>query len=139
AFPDSTLALLREGYEFIGKRCRRYDSDVFRTRIMLEDVLCMTGIEAAEMSYGGDRFDRRHAVPVTVLKLLQDRGSVQSLENAEHRRRKQLFLSLTADTDADRLRALFADAWMGRLETWRSRDEIVLYDEVFTLLTEVAC
>lgn len=139
AFPDSTLALLRDGYEFIGKRCRRYGSDAFRTRIMLEDVICVTGVEAAEVFYGADRFDRRHAVPVTVLKLLQDRGSVQSLEDAAHRHRKQLFLSMTADAEAGRLTGLFAGAWTSRLETWRDRDEVILYDEVFALLTEAAC
>lgn len=29
--PDSTLALLREGYAFIPNRCRRLRADAFRT------------------------------------------------------------------------------------------------------------
>lgn len=32
---DSTLALLADGYTFIAKRCRRYESDIFETRLML--------------------------------------------------------------------------------------------------------
>lgn len=32
---DSTLALLREGYNFIANRCARYGSDAFETRLML--------------------------------------------------------------------------------------------------------
>lgn len=40
---DSTLALLSEGYTFIPKRCQRYRSDIFETRLMLTRAICMTG------------------------------------------------------------------------------------------------
>ena len=56
---DSTLALLLEGYEFISKRCRRYRSDVFETRLMLTKVVCMMGKEAAEVFYHPGRFTRK--------------------------------------------------------------------------------
>jgi fatty-acid peroxygenase len=139
AWPDSTLALLREGYGFIGRRCRRYGGDAFRTRIMLHDVVCMTGAEAAEMFYRGGHFSRADAMPVTVLKLLQDRGSVQALEDAAHRHRKQLFLSLTTGAEVERLREHFAAAWRRRQTGWRLREYVVLYDEAFDILTDAAC
>ena len=43
------LALAADGYEFILKRSRHHGSDVFRTRLMLQPFLCMTGEEAARV------------------------------------------------------------------------------------------
>ena len=45
--PDSTLALYFEGYEFISNRCRRFNSDLFQTRLLLRKAICMRGEEAA--------------------------------------------------------------------------------------------
>lgn len=137
--PDLTLALLRQGYTFIGRRCRRYGSDAFRTRLMLEDVLCLQGGEAAGFFYGAGIFSRRNAMPVTVLKLLQDRGSVQSLEDGAHRHRKAFFLSLTSGAGVERLCACFAEAWQRHAAAWQGRPRVVLYDDLRPLLTEAAC
>ena len=139
AWPDSTFALLREGYGFIGRRCRQIGDEAFRTRLLLRDVICMTGADAAEMFYSGGNFSRQGAMPVTVLKLLQDRGSVQSLEDAAHRCRKQLFLSLTTGQQVERLRGHFTESWRRRQAGWRLREHVVLYDEAFEILTGAAC
>jgi fatty-acid peroxygenase len=40
---DSTLALALEGYNFISKRCERYQTDAFETRIMFRKAVCMRG------------------------------------------------------------------------------------------------
>src|ERR1700752_5342083 len=97
---DSTLALGREGYGFIGNQCERLGTDIFRTRLMLKHVVCMRGTCAAEIFYTGDRFTRVGAMPVTVLKLLQDYGSVQLLDGAAHRRRKRMFLGIGSAGEA---------------------------------------
>lgn len=60
---DSTLALFRDPYEFISKRCRRYGSDLFQTRLLLQKTICMTGPQAAELFSDQSRFIRRHARP----------------------------------------------------------------------------
>jgi len=86
--PDSTLALLSEGYAFIGNRCRRYGSDLFATRLMLTKAVCMRGAEAAEQFYHPDRFTRLGGIPLTALTLIQDLGSVMVMDGADHRRRK---------------------------------------------------
>jgi len=39
----STAAFLREGYGFIGNRCRALESNAFRTRLMLRQVTCLCG------------------------------------------------------------------------------------------------
>ena len=48
---DLTLDLLRDGYGFISKRCRRLGSDVFTARLMLRPAVCMQGEEAARAFY----------------------------------------------------------------------------------------
>jgi fatty-acid peroxygenase len=137
---DNSLALLREGYRFVGRRCDRLGSDVFRTRIMLKDVVCMRGAEATKLFYGGDVFTREGAMPPTTLRLLQDKGSVQLLEGEHHRRRKRLFISvLMSDPQLDRLRALFAEHWLQALQAWEHRSEIILFDEVNLVLTRAGC
>src|SRR4051794_9269572 len=59
--PDSTLALLSQGYTYISRRCRHFQSDVFKTRIMFYPAVCMFGEEAARLFYEPDRFTRRRA------------------------------------------------------------------------------
>lgn len=108
--PDSTLALLADGYTFISKRCRSHGSDVFETRLMLQKVVCMQGREAAEVFYARDRFTRKGAVPAPTLKLLQDRGSVQLMDGEAHRSRKLMFMSLMDPNAIRRLADLTADA-----------------------------
>lgn len=49
--PDSTLALIRDPYRFISDGCRRHQSDLFETRLLLQRTICMTGPEAARLFY----------------------------------------------------------------------------------------
>ncbi|MDX6806863.1 cytochrome P450 [Terrihabitans rhizophilus] len=97
---DSSLAFLREGYTFVSSRCDALGSDLFRTRIMMSPVVCMRGAEAAGRFYEGDRFTRKRAMPPHVLWLLQDQGSVQTLDAEEHRHRKRVFLRMLLDPEA---------------------------------------
>jgi hypothetical protein len=62
---DRTIALLSEGYTFIGGRARRYQSDAFDSRLMLRRAVCTVGEEAARMVYAPGRFTRKGAVPFT--------------------------------------------------------------------------
>ncbi len=137
---DSTLALLREGYDFISRRCDRLASDLFTTRIMLTKVVCMRGAAAAEMFYGSGRFTRMRAMPQTALRLLQDKGSVQLLDGEAHRHRKAMFLSLLlASAQLDRIQTLFREEWLRALEEWERRGDIILFDEANMILTRAAC
>lgn len=113
--PDSTLAFLRDGYLFVSKRCDRLGSDLFSTRLMLRRAICMRGAAAAELFYGSDLFTRVGAMPITVLKLLQDFGSVQSLEGAAHQHRKRMFLSLVTPEAVAGLSELTEAEWLRRV------------------------
>jgi fatty-acid peroxygenase len=136
---DSTLSLLSEGYRFIPDRARRLGSDIFETRLMLRRAVCITGEEAARIFYEPGRFTRRGAVPVTTLKLLQGRGSVQTLDGDAHRRRKAVFMSLMSADAIGRLVRQMEAEWRDRLPRWRTAGTIVLDDEVHAILGRVAC
>jgi fatty-acid peroxygenase len=137
--PDSTLALLKDGYEFIPRRCQRYQSDIFETRLMLQKAICMTGEEAARTFYAPERFTRKSSMPPTTLMLLQDKGSVQLLDGEAHRWRKQMFMSLMAPEGIARLADLTADQWRASIGTWEHMDEVVLHDEVREILCRAVC
>ncbi len=136
---DRTLALLAEGYTFIGKRCRRYRSDLFETRLMLRKAVCMTGEEAARVFYHPDRFTRRGALPPTTLRLLLDKGSVSLLDGEAHRQRKQMFLSLMTPESISRLADLMADHWRTAVGTWATKDTVVLDEGVQEILCRAVC
>jgi fatty-acid peroxygenase len=137
--PDSTLALLADGYTFISKRCRRYQSDSFETRLMLEKAICMMGEEAARIFYHPERFTRRGAMPKTALLLLQDKGSVQLLDGEAHRRRKQMFMSLMTPASIQRLVDAAAEQWHAYLQKWETMNAVVLHDEVQEILCRAVC
>ncbi len=136
---DSTLALLREGYTFISRRCDRHCSEAFETRLMLRPVVCVRGMDGAAMFYTPGRFTRKGAIPPTTLALLQDFGSVQRLDGAEHRDRKHMFLGLL-DADASRrLAAIMREEWRASAARWPGRERVVLHHEVEEILCRSVC
>lgn len=136
---DATLALWRDGYRFISRRCDRLGSDAFETRLMLRRVVCLRGREAAALFYGGGLFTRRGAMPPWVLRLLQDRGSVQQLDGAAHRRRKALFMAMMTPDGLDRLEEVAAEEWRAAAAGWAARPSIVLHEAAQDLLCRAAC
>ncbi|HEX2527986.1 MAG TPA: cytochrome P450 [Geminicoccus sp.] len=131
---DSSLAFLREGYTFISSRCDRLQTDMFQTRLMLRPVVCMRGREAAGMFYGGGRFTRVGAIPMSVVLLLQDLGSVQTLEGEAHLGRKLMFMSVMEPDALRRLVELYRAEWNGAVPRWQGR-RVVLHDELIEILT----
>jgi fatty-acid peroxygenase len=133
---DATLALLREGYDFIPRRCARLGSDVFRTQLMLRPVLCARGPAAAKTFYADGRFTRRGGMPAITLRLLQDKGSVQLLDGAAHRHRKAMFVDiLLDDVRMSALAAAVREEMEAALADWEERRSIDLVDEMVRILT----
>ena len=135
---DSTLPFLREGYPFISSRCEALGTDVLRSRLALRPVTFVRGAEAAAMFYDGEHFSRTAALPPSVQHLLQDTGSVQSLDGAAHHHRKQAFLSLMAPEAMDRLGDLFEAEWRAAETRWTGQ-RVVLHEAVREILTRTVC
>ncbi|WEF24696.1 cytochrome P450 [Paracoccus sp. S3-43] len=133
---DHTLAFLRQGYAFVGNGCDRLGSDRFRARLMMSRVICARGAWAARLIYDPDLFTRRGAMPPTVLRLLQDKGSVQTLDDAAHRHRKGLFTGLLMTDEAERsFLMILEEEWHRALQDWIAARRIVLFDAVNLVLT----
>jgi fatty-acid peroxygenase len=137
--PDSTLALLSEGYSFIRNRCRRFGSDVFEARLMLTRAVCMMGAEAAEQFYHPGRFTRRYAMPRFSLSLIQDFGSVMVMDGEDHHRRKEMFLSIMRPEVLGSLSALTAAHWRARARRWQDMDEVNFFHEAHIPLCGAIC
>lgn len=139
SLPDSTIALLRDGYAFVGKQCDELGADSFFTRLAGKRALCMRGAAACAFFYDDYRFTRSGAMPPTTVRLLQDLGSVQTLDDDSHRHRKHLFRSVL-DEEGMRSLAIQADsAWTARQATWEPGSPVNLLHESRLILTTAAC
>jgi fatty-acid peroxygenase len=136
---DSSVALLREGYGFGARRFARCSSDAFETRLMLRRAVVAFGEEAARLLYEPDRMTRRGALPVTVVTLLQDFGSVQMLDEGAHRRRKQMFMSLMTPAGLALFGDLVEGEWRAGIPEWAQAGQVVLFDAVREVLFRAVC
>lgn len=136
---DNSLALLLEGYQFIQNRCRRYESDIFQTRLLGEKVICMSGEEAAKVFYDTERFQRKGAAPKRVQKTLFGENAVQAMDGEAHKKRKLLFMSLMTPERQKSLTDLMIEEWKKSAVRWESKDKVVLFDETQEMLCRAVC
>ncbi|WP_408006435.1 cytochrome P450 [Pseudalkalibacillus sp. A8] len=136
---DNSLALMREGYLFIGNRIDRYESDLFETRLLGEKVICMSGEEPAKIFYDSERFQRKGAAPKRVQKTLFGENAVQTMDGEAHIHRKLLFMSLMTPPHQKRLADLMMREWQKSIGSWQDTEGIVLFDEAKETLCRISC
>jgi len=135
---DDSLALLAQGYTFMARRYAALGSDMFATRLMLRRALCVRGEDAARMFYQPGRFTRRHALPATTLGLLQDFGSVMTLDGPAHHQRKAMLMSLFGPLERQRLVELAAAEWRAEFARW-GQPRVAVHDAAQEVLCRAAC
>jgi fatty-acid peroxygenase len=135
---DSSAALMREGYRFVGERCRALGSDSFQTRLLLEPAICMRGPDAARF-FASVPTTRRRALPRPMFSLLQDAGSVAALDGAAHHARKAMFLHIARPDEMARLEQVVGDEWRAAAAAWTRSEEVVLLEAVEELLCRALC
>ncbi len=136
---DSSLALLRDPYCFIGRHCLALGSDVFETRLLMQRTLCISGPRAAELFYDDQRLQRAGAAPEPLRATLFGEGGVQGLDDAAHRHRKALFLAITAPERRARLLQCARQEWVRAISAWRLSGPMPLYRAIQPVLTRAAC
>ncbi|NEP20112.1 MAG: cytochrome P450, partial [Leptolyngbya sp. SIO4C1] len=136
---DSTLALLRDGYEFISKGCERHQSDIFQTRLLLQPTLCLRGAEAARIFYDTEKFIRQGAAPKRIQKTLLGEGGVQGLDGAAHQHRKRMFMALMSPERIEWLVELTHQQWRSQVRQWESEQTVVLLNAAQTVLCQAVC
>lgn len=135
---DHSLSLLREGYLYISNRCHSFQSNFFETRLFGHKAICMRGIEAAELFYDNEKFQRQGPVSSRAVRTLFGKGSVLELDGENHSHRKQLFMSVMTHERLAQLIDLVEQHWEAAISEWEQKDEIVFYEEVKKMLCKVA-
>lgn len=136
---DSTLALAFEGYKFISNRCDRYNIDLFRTRLALQETICMRGKEAAQLFYDTDKFSRQKSAPKRLQKTLLGEGGVQGLDGEAHRQRKAIFMGLMTPERMTALGDLVEQQWHQYAQKWAQQEEVILFDGAQEILCRAVC
>lgn len=136
---DGTLALKREGYDFIRHRCQALDTDIFETRLMLRPTLCLSGSEAARVFYDQRLFQREGAAPQRLKKTLFGVGGVQGLDDEAHRHRKAMIMSLMTAESVNQLVELTRSCWLSAIVDWSEQNDIILKDKVAVVLCQAVC
>jgi len=136
---DSTLALLREGYQFLPRRRQRYQSDIIRLRLLGEPAVCLSGAEGAALFYDETRFQRMGALPRRIQTTLMGEHGVQTLDGAAHQHRKALFMAVMTPARLHSFAAQMAENWRTYLRRWEQQATTVLYPEAEEVLCRAAC
>lgn len=137
--PESSLALLKEGYNFIRNRCAALSSDVFETRLLLQKTICMTGEAAARMFYENEALVRKGGLPRAAQKTLTGKAAVMLTDGARHRDRKAMFMSLMTPERLDEMTMVFAEEWGNRIPEWQRKRKVLLFDEMEEVLCRAVC
>jgi len=136
---DNSLALMREGYLFIKNRVDRNQSDLFKARLLLQNVICMSGEEAATLFYDTERFQKKDAIPKRVQKTLFGMDGIQTMDGEAHIHRKLLFVSLMTPPHQKRLAELAMEQWQAVISKWERAEQVVLFEEANDILCRIAC
>ncbi|MCW2864219.1 MAG: fatty acid alpha hydroxylase, cytochrome [Actinoallomurus sp.] len=136
---DRSVTFLAEGYTFFVRRFQRWGSDAFEIRLLGRRALCTRGREAAQLFYDGSRVRQARMVPRPIRRTLFGEGAVHLLDGEEHRHRKAMFLSVTADPAALAvLSEIAAERWEAAADRWEAGAGVALFDEAVVTLGEIA-
>lgn len=137
--PVRRLAGLRHGYAFVSRLCDQESSDAVRIRTPRHTLTFLRGAEGSRLFYGGEGvFTRNGAVPKPVQHLLQDEGSVQSLDGEAHHRRKAMFHQFLTTEGSRTAVDLLSQEWQRAVQHWSRREQTELHEQVQLLLTRTA-
>ncbi len=136
---DATLAMKRDPYRFMRKRCIALGEDVFQTRLMLRKTICMSGPEAAALFYDARRFMRAGAAPLRLQYTLFGRGGVQGLDDEPHHERKHMFMSLMTPERIRAIGDISEEFWQRYSKIWATSERVELYGEVREILARTVC
>jgi fatty-acid peroxygenase len=127
------------GYEFISAECKRYGTNLFEVRFLGNEMICMTGKEAAAVFYDREKFIRQGAVPKRVQKTLLGENGVQTLDGEEHHRRKAMFMSVMSQQSISSFLGGLANLWIMYIRRWEKKRDVNLFLESQEIFCRAAC
>ncbi|MBT1706234.1 cytochrome P450 [Chryseosolibacter indicus] len=134
-----SLGFAREGYEYIYNTCHKYQTEIFKTNVLLNDVICLTGEEATKLFYDTTKFERRKAIPKPIQKTLLGENGVQTLDAEKHKQRKAMFMSVMSPESISRFKAILSEHWRRYIIKWENTEKVVLFKEAQEILCKSAC
>lgn len=136
---DHTLNLMREGYMFITNRCHSFNSNIFKTRLLGKDTICMIGKDAAKIFYDNEKFKRKNVAPNRAKETLFGKKSVQTLDGAAHQHRKEMLMSTMTRNKLEELTTIAKKQWDLAIDKWIQMDNVILYEQAQEILCRTAC
>jgi fatty-acid peroxygenase len=136
---ENGLKVLREGYNYIPNRTKIYQSDIFETTLLGQKAIVLSGEEAARVFYDESKVKRSGAAPKFATSTLLGEDGVQTLDDAEHRNRKQYFLDLMSDKRIKEFGMILKKEFLKAAIKWMEQSEIVFYEESKKVLTRAVC
>lgn len=136
---DNSLALLKEGYLFIKSRVDGHQSDLFTARLLLQNVICISGAEAVKLFYNPELFEKKNAIPKRIQKTLFGENGIQTMDGEAHLHRKQLFLSLVTPPKQKQAAELVKEQWRASVGKWEDAHRVILFEEAQQILCRMAC
>lgn len=136
---ENGLKILREGYHYIPNRMKAYQSDLFATTLMGKEAICMGGEEAGRLFYDESKIKRNGAAPKFAMMTLLGKDGVQTLDDEEHRNRKQYFLNLMTEERIQDWGLILKKHFLKSAIDWMKMPSIAFYDEAKKVLTKSVC
>lgn len=128
---DQTLALVRQGYPW--SRRLRGEQSAVPFKLMGRESVLVGGPEGVRRFYD-PQLKRKRAFPPPIKLVLFGPGTVHGLDDAEHHRRKAMFLEVLTPDNVARLGARAATEWDAAAKRWAGNDRVVLFDEAVRIL-----
>jgi fatty-acid peroxygenase len=128
---DRTIELLREGYPWAA-RLRR-GAAAASSRLLGRPAVVVGGPGGVRRFYD-PRLRRRGAFPMPIRLVLFGPGTIHSLDDAEHHKRKAMFLDLLTPAAVAELERRAEREWETAVRRWSSRERVVLFDEAVHVL-----
>ena len=136
---DSAFGVLFTGYPYFLNKFRKQRRDILKIRLLFMKAIAMRGEEAARLFYNEEKFIRRGAMPKRVQNTLTGSGGVQALDDAAHKQRKEMFMSIMNEASLCKLEQLFSHHWRECQKHWEHKKEISLFKETEKVLCRAAC
>lgn len=131
---DSTLSLIKEGFNFLPSRRKELESDIFETRLLGGKSLCIAGEEAAAVFYDNKYFKRAGAAPLPLKKTLLGEGGVHGRDGEDHHHQKRMFLSMMTPERLEDMKRLAIEELDRKVSQWEGMEQVALLDEIEEVL-----
>src|SRR3954449_13014706 len=128
---DRTIELIRTGYPWAARL--RHGAAAVPPRLLGRRAVVVGGTEGVRRFYD-PRLRRRGAFPAPIKLVLFGPGTVHGLDDADHHRRRAMFLELLGSGPVTDLRRRADQEWAAAAGRWRSRGRVRLFDAAVQVL-----